>query len=140
MIPENSDLEKAKALLQNHSCVVYSGETFHISDESGIRPLISWLMEPVSPLSQAAVADKIVGRAAALLFVYAHVKAVYGQVMSEKAAAVLENAGIPYAYGKAVPYIMNRRGDGMCPMEQKVEGIESPEEAYRLLKNAVQKA
>ena len=133
------DVEKAKERLEkgNHSCVLFQNDRYTVSDDSGIRPLINWLASPDSPLCGAAVADKIVGRAAALLFVYAGVKAVYGRVMSQKAAAVLQQAGIPYAYEKAVPYIINRRGDGMCPMEQKVEGVESPAEAYGLLKAAV---
>lgn len=136
----NHDLEKAVDLLKGHSCAAVYGEKYMVSDENGIRPLINWLTDPQSPLNGAYVADKIVGRAAAFLFVYAGVKAVYGDVMSEKAMAVLQEAGIPYDYGKPVPYIINRRGDGMCPMEQKVENVQTADEAYIILKNAVQKS
>ena len=32
-----------------------------------------------------------------------------------------------------VPYVINRKGDGMCPMEQSVLEIENVEEGYRIL-------
>ncbi len=71
-------------------------------------------------------ADRIVGRAAAFLFVLSGVRALYAEVLSEGALQVLERHGIPVTYGTLTPYIVNRRGNGACPMETAVRDINDP--------------
>ena len=85
----------------------------------------------------AAVADKVVGRSAALLFLYGGVSQVYAGVLSVPAEEVLRAHGVPYACGERVPMIRNRTGDGFCPMEQRVLTTEDPAEAYAVLRRAV---
>lgn len=80
-------------------------------------------------LKDACVADKIIGKAAALLLILGGAKAVYGEVMSENAHRLLTEAGLEVQYGSLVPYIVNRKEDGMCPMEQAVAGLSDPKEA-----------
>ena len=67
----NKDLEQAKALLENneeYTCAACrAGESF-ASEEHGIRPLMRWLNEGTD-LSGASAADRIVGKAAAFLYV-----------------------------------------------------------------------
>lgn len=67
------------------------------------------------------------------------VKCIYGEVMSEHARNVLDAAGVEDSYGKLVPYIVNRRGDGMCPMEETVPDTNDAEIAYLLLKDKLGK-
>lgn len=127
-----TDLERAKTLLAQNTCVLCKDETLHTSQKTGIAPMLDWLAEGME-LTGFSVADKIVGKAAALLFVLAGVNEVYGEVMSEGGLAVLQTHGIPCAYGKLTPYIINRKGDGICPMEQTVQAIDDPELAYEAL-------
>jgi len=94
--------------------------------------MLDWLIEG-NALAGFSAADKIVGKAAALLFVHAGIANVYGEVMSEAGLAVLKRHNIPCTYGTLTPYIINRRGDGICPMEETVLQIDDPKQALAAL-------
>lgn len=119
------------------TCLVQRDGEQMVSAESGIRPLLSWLRETPDTLYGALVADKVVGKAAALLLVHGGVAGVWAGVISEPAAAVLERAGILFAAGERTARIRNRAGTGLCPMEARVLAIEDPAQAYRVLQEAV---
>lgn len=127
-------LEKAKAILINgcYTCVMLDGESFFLSSDRGVKPLLDWL-ESRSDFSSYVAADKVVGKAAAFLYVILGVKAVYAIVLSRSAKEVFENHGIEIRYDTLVDAVRNRTDTGFCPMEQAVMNISSPVEA----KNAV---
>lgn len=132
-------LEQAEALRRQEeaACVVCLAEKTLLSRETGIRPLVGWLAEDPEQLKGGAAADKIVGKAAALLLVYGGVTAVHAGVLSDGAARVLEQYGIPFTYDRRTPYIINRTNTGMCPMEQRVQSIDDPAAAFEALRAAV---
>ena len=134
----SDEVKKVRKLLAEggYTCVAVKNGSTCFSTERGVRPLLEWLEQPEAPLREAAVADKVIGKAAALLMVYAGVREVYAAVSSEPAACVFRSHGIPYKAGGLVPRIVNRRKDGLCPMESRVMDIDSPEEAYHCLKAA----
>ena len=80
------DAIRAKTLLHeaNHTCVLCRGDVTHVSDRIGIAPMMEFLDAGLE-LRGFCAADRIVGKAAALLFVLAGVCAVYADVMSENA-------------------------------------------------------
>ena len=130
-------LTTARYALRGHvRCAVCKDELF-TSSERGIRPMLSWLEEDKDFLRGAAVADKIVGRAAAMLMIYGGVSEVFCEVISRGALTTLEDAGIPVSYINTCVAVSNRRGDGICPMERAVAPIKDPEEAYHLLREKV---
>lgn len=135
-----TDLELAMQTLADTacSCVVASEGQTITSEMPGIRPLLNWLVHQPDCLRGAAVADKIIGKAAALLLIYGGVKEVYGVVLSDTAAEVLTGYGVSFSCGKRTPYIINRTGDGMCPMEQRVMNLDTPEQAYQNLVTLLQ--
>ncbi len=134
----NTIAKAVASLVGDATCVLYrTEEDIQISREKGIRPLVLWMAEDKNALRGAAVADRIVGRAAAFLAVYGGAQAVYGEVMSEGAVSVLKNAGVAYRYKTLTDKIINRRGDGPCPMEQAVAGITDPAQAAAILKAKV---
>lgn len=122
------DLERAKSLLQNggYTCVLCKGEAVHTSFHRGVRPLLELLETDVSGFYAA---DKVVGKATALLYCLLNVKAVHAQVISSAALQVLQDSPIAVSWDTQVEYIKNRTGDGRCPMEQATEGIDDPQEA-----------
>lgn len=130
-------LEQAKAELEKEgvtfALVGAEGEWFH-SAKKGIAPVMELLAEQPGLLRGAAAADRVIGKAAAFLLLYGGVSAVYGGIMSEHAARVLEEAGLPFSYGRLVPFIINRKKDGMCPMENAVLEETEPERAYGILR------
>lgn len=52
---------------------------------------------------------------------------VYAATLSEGGKAVFDAAGVKYAYGVLTKEIINRRGDGPCPMETLSAGVVSGE-------------
>ena len=125
-------LEKFKNLLiaQEHSCVFGDEETYFYSDLKGIKPLMQFIQEGKKGYY---VADKIVGKAAAYLFILLEVKAVYADTISVAGLKVLEDNNIPVYYRQLVEYIINRTGDDMCPMEKTVKDIDDPKLAHQAL-------
>lgn len=127
-----TDLESAKANLKNHSiCLCKNGEWF-TGDGRGISPMMKLIGEGRN-LSGFSAADVIVGKAAAMLFVKAGIVAVHGVVMSQSGKAFLEKSGVFCSFDTLTGKIVNRKGDGICPMEQAVDGIEDVEEGYQAL-------
>lgn len=126
------DIERAKALLDPNTCVLCKGDCIYTSQKTGISPMLDWLSEKTD-LCGFSAADKIVGKAAALLFVLAGVCEVYGEVMSEAGYHTLRAHGIPCTYGTLTPYIIDRQGTGMCPMEETVQEIDDPKAAFAAL-------
>jgi len=84
-----------------------------------VRPLIEVLGEIGNESKGAAVADKVLGRAAALVIANGSgVSAVHGVVMSVHGREALESAGIAYSFDRLVEFIADRTGEDMCPIEQ----------------------
>ena len=138
MSREMSRLDVARGALKGRArCVAYNDAGIQVSEERGIRPMILWLEEDAEFLRGASVADKIVGRAAAMIMIYAGVKEVYASVISNGALEVLLDAGVNVIYSMTAIAISNRRGDGICPMERSVAPISDPEEAYKVLREKV---
>ena len=105
------------------SCVVArQGEILHRGAGPGVRPLLALYdsAEGRALLLGADVADKIIGKGAAVILGLAGAGSVYGRVMSQAACDWLDSLAIPYQYGALVPVIQNRAGDGLCPIEASV--------------------
>lgn len=129
-----SDLENAKNLLKNegYTCVLCKGAQLYASRSTGISPMLDFLEENTD-LNGFSAADKIVGKAAAMLFALAGVTELYAEVLSRNAVSVLETYGIRYSYGILTERIINRRGDGICPMEETVAETTNLQEAFYAL-------
>ena len=115
----------------NYSLIASNG---YFSSETGIRPVIVKIVEKKDFFKDLTVADKVIGKASALLLVYSGVKQIQAVLMSEGGRDVLEKHGVSYEYEHLVDYIVNQKGDGMCPMELTVKDINDPEDAYEALK------
>ncbi len=132
-----TDLIKAKQLLaENLTCVLVKGDEVITSTKSGIAPVLGLIEEGVN-LEGFSVADKIVGKAAAMLFVKAKIKSVFAQVLSEEGEKFLKSNGIDVEFDKKVQFIINRAGNGICPMEATVKDVDDFEEGFLALKNKV---
>lgn len=128
-------LEQAKAALQGEItfAAVLADGSLLTSEKKGIAPMLALLAEDRERLCGAVVADRVIGRAAALLMEFAGVAAAYGGIVSSHALRAFAKSKLPFAYEKEVPYIINRSGTGMCPMEQTVLEIEDADAAYPAL-------
>lgn len=132
-----TDLQLAKQKLEGHTISLYKDGTYILSEKRGIAPIMGFIGEGVN-LKGYCVADTVVGKAAALLFVKCGIVGVYAKTLSKSGKAVLENWGIPCEYEVLTERIINRAGTDTCPMEKTVLNTCDPEEAYILLKNELQ--
>ncbi|MDP2857083.1 MAG: DUF1893 domain-containing protein [Bacillota bacterium] len=103
-----------------------------------VRPLIEALDEVGEESRGSSVADKVLGRAAALLLSASGAAVVHGIVMSAHGREVLEAAGVRHTYNRLVEYIINRTGDGMCPIEQISLGFDDPGEFIVAMREKLQ--
>lgn len=110
--------------------VVRDGETIFTSLERGIAPLVEF-NSFCDEKGGYSLADKVIGKAAALLCIYSNIGFVHAGVISSPARLILENSGIPVSFKTEVPAIKNRAGDGLCPMEKLSIGVEDPETMFK---------
>tara|TARA_B100000315_G_C14381844_1_gene497822 strand:+ start:414 stop:815 length:402 start_codon:yes stop_codon:yes gene_type:complete len=122
-------------MTQNNLSMVFvrKGKIIFESNKNGLAPFIEAINAHSHDIQKAALADKIVGKAAALLAAYAKIQSVYGSILSLEAAKILEYHKIPYKYDKMVDRIINRQGTDLCPYEKAVLITSNPTEALRCI-------
>ena len=115
--------------------ILKDGKFLYSSKKDGMAPLLEAIDRlGLRRLKKSVVADKIVGKAAALLISYFKASEVYTRLLSRSAIKVLEKHGIKYASERAVDNIRNKEDTGICPFEKFVLEIEDPQEGYKKLK------
>ncbi len=134
------DLANAKAYLDNENCtcVLCKGDSLYHSHHRGVRPLLDFLDSGLDFTGYCA-ADKVVGKATAYLYCLLGVKTVYANVLSDAAAEVFIQAGIPFSCEIRVPAIRNRTNTGLCPMETATKDIDDPHLALKAIRETLQK-
>ena len=118
------------------ACVVLrDGEIVRAETGRGVAPMIRLYED--GALQGAYVVDKIVGKAAAMLMTLGGVSGCYALTVSRAALDWFVGHGIPVEYEVCAEYIVNRTGDGMCPMEQTVKELTDATEALAALKHKI---
>ena len=94
----------------------------------GVAPLLA-LLDAGTDVAGFDAADKVVGKAAAFLYLRLGVASVYAPVISAPAYDLLTANGVTVTYDTLVDAIRNRAGDGYCPMETVTLPLTDPVEA-----------
>jgi hypothetical protein len=132
-------LSKARQLLQDEKlsfvALDYIGRISQ-SKKRGVAPPLE-LLAAQTDLTGGVIADKVVGKAAAFLFLLLGPEAVYAAAISVPAEKVLQSVGIRVEYDQKVDHIINREGTGPCPLEHAVLGIEDPYEALDIIRRTL---
>jgi flavin-dependent dehydrogenase len=131
------DLYLAKKILKQHNfslVVVKKEKPILKSRFSGIKGLIQAIEKLDKDLEGSAIADKVIGRAAALLLSYSHVKEAYATTLSVEGLKMLKENNIIVEYDKLVPIILDSKRKAICPFEKFSLTIKSPEQAFKYLK------
>jgi len=84
-------------------------------------------------LRGAVMADKIVGRAAALMMLYSLPSEVHAGIITIGGRRLLEGGGVRVFYSEEVEAVKVEDGGIYCPFESMVQGISNPEEAYKAI-------
>ena len=133
-----NNLKKSKELLMtnNFTCVLCMGVEIFSSRKRGVKPLVEFF-ESKKSYHGFSAADKTVGAGAAHMYVLLGIKEIWANVISEEGENILKENNICVTYEKKVPYIINRTGDGQCPIEQCVHGIYDSKEAFERIKKTI---
>jgi hypothetical protein len=99
----------------------------------GVEELLKAIELLGEDMRGSSLADRVVGKACALLCSYSRVKAVYAKTISEPAIKVLERDGIPITFEERVKNILNPSKTMICPFERLVTDLDDPMEAYSKL-------
>lgn len=99
----------------------------------GWAPRLGGTLWPHPP----ALADRVVGRAAACLAARAGAGAVWGRTVSEPGAALLRERGVEVRAEEVVPFVQGREPGSVCPMEQLVALAADPADGSEILWHAL---
>lgn len=135
-----TSVEKAKTLLkeENATLVAVNGDELYISHSRGVAPILDKIDENPEFFSGASVADKVIGKAAAILLAKYGVAEIHAAVVSEKALDYIRNKETKITYDTAVDYIINRDKTDMCPMEKSVLDTDDEDVAEALIRRTRQ--
>jgi len=106
-------------------------------DSRIVEPLLDFL-DSGHDFSGFSAADKTVGAGAAHLYVALGIKAVWANVISEIGIKILKENNIHVSFNECVPHIINRKGDGICPIENSVKDISSTDTAIEKIRKTLQ--
>ena len=107
--------DKASLVIVKDSQVLFSTKA------EGIHGLIKIIAEVKHDLMGASIADIIVGKAVALLCVFAGISSVFAVTLSKSGLAVLKKHGLSFSFETLVPTILGRDKSCKCPLEKLVE-------------------
>ena len=117
---------------ENYSCVIFGLNETRTFSRRGVIDLYDLLLNDRTFLKGALVADKVVGKAAAI-------RELHADVISTPALSLLRNASVKVSFGCQVPYIKNRNQDGWCPLESACFKSVSAISSFRIVQDFMQK-
>ena len=123
------DVELARRTLEENKltlAAVKDGKVIFTSQDRGIKPMDTLLREKGSQVKGISIADKVIGKGAALLCLHMEIKELYTNLISQSARQVLDRHKIDYEFENSCQYIKNRDETGYCPIEKMSMDIEDP--------------
>jgi len=132
------DIELARSLLEEEKwnlVVVRGGQILFSSRESGVAPFFQAVQSMEESLHNAALADRIVGLAVAMLCLQARITSVYAGIASQGALDMLKGQGVTISSKSTVPYISNYDGTDLCPFEKMAGSCQGPSQLFAALQS-----
>ena len=124
---------------KNSIVVVKNGKILSEKKGDGLKPILEVIEELGDNIKGSIIGDKILGKASSLLCIYCNASGVYSKQSTKNAIALLIKYNIPIQTDKIIPYIENKMGDDICPFEKMIDKVDSPKEAYKILKKNIMK-
>jgi hypothetical protein len=137
-LEERTDIELARSLLEDEKwslAIVKDGQVLFTSRERGVAPFFQAAQSKRESLHNAAVADRIVGSAVAMLCLHARIASVYAGIASQGALDMLRKSGVTVCSKSTVPYISNYDGTDLCPFEKLAGKCRKPSELFVALQS-----
>ena len=132
------DIELARSLLEEEQwnlVIVKEGRVLFSSKERGVAPFFQAVQSMGQSLHNAAVADRIVGSAVAMLCLHTGITSVYAGIASQGALDMLKGQGVTIDSKSIVPYIYNYDGTDLCPFEKLARDAGEPSRLFTALQS-----
>jgi hypothetical protein len=132
------DIDLARSLLEEEKwnlVIVKGGQVLFSSRERGIAPFFQAVQSIGGSLHNAALADRIVGSAVAMLCLQARITSVYAGIASQGALDMLKGQGVTITSKSTVPYISNYDGTDLCPFEKMAGSCQGPSQLFVALQS-----
>jgi len=130
------DIELARSLLEEERwnlVMVKEGQVLFSSRGRGVAPFFHAVQSMGASLHNAAIADRIVGSAVAMLCLHARITSVYAGIASQGALDMLKRQGVTVSSKNTVPYISNYDGTDLCPFEKLAGSCQRPSQLFAAL-------
>ena len=122
-----------------HSCVIRKGGDTRTYHQRGVADLWQLCHDGEHFLQGAHIADKVIGKGAAALMIYGGACEVYADVISHPALALLQEHGVEVSCWEVTDRIVNRRGDGLCPVETLCVNLTTIDDMVDAISNFINK-
>ncbi len=132
------DLEIAKKRLGEKGLtlgIVNKGSILFETRDHGISGFLNAIEELQTKLTGASIADRIAGKAVALLCIHCKIQAVYATTLSSAAKALFDEKCIYVEWNDLVETILNVSKSAICQFEKAVADVSNPQDAYMKLKS-----
>jgi len=110
------------------------GKMIYNSSARGVKPAMEFLALGTEITRGSCVADRVIGKGSSMIISMSGCERIYAGVISEDADKYLRGRKFDVTFGRRVDHIINRKGDGLCPVEKLLKGIEDPYEGLTVIK------
>ncbi len=136
-----TDLDIAKSELYEENltlAIVKNGEVLYSTKSHRISGFLDAIDKCGAKLEGASLADRVAGKAIALLCVYAKIKEVYAAVLSRQAQVIFKKNKISTHWNELVENVLDTTKTGMCPFEKAAAEVSDPQKAYKTFKGLLE--
>jgi len=130
------DINTARKIIETHPytvAIVKEGNIIFTSKKNEIKSILFAIEKFKDELAGAVVGCNLVSKAAAFLCRYQKIKGVYSPRGTKTGIALLIMGGIPCQVDEMIQNIAENEAE-YYPFDQALVNVESPEEAYSILK------
>jgi len=135
-----NDMELAREVISttDYSLVVMQyGKIWKQKKGEGVKPILETIEEMGDDLNDTIIGTRFLDKASALLCRYTKVSGVYSPQATKTGIALLMMAGIPSQIDKMISDVKDIGDDSLCSIEKMLADVNSPEEAYKILKEKI---
>ena len=114
--------------------IVKDQQVKYKSKEESVGSIVGLFDNNPQLLKDSVVADKIIGRAVAMVCDLGDVNFCYGQIVSQGAVDIFNKNNLPYQAEKKVKVIKNKDNTDLCPIEKLTLNVEDSVKGIKKIK------
>lgn len=136
------DIDTARGIISKSVytvVVVKNGNVIYTCKDNQLESIVSAITTLQKDIHGCVIGCNMVGKAAAFLCRFSKPNGVYSMRGTKTGIALLIMGGVPCQVDEMVPNIESAKDKEMCPFEDVIDGSESSEEVYNLVKKELER-